>query len=74
MKAIIKRPIGIQVGSDVRNFTGGHIVTIPTGETISLEESRGSSCAVWITWQGQRGKIECGQISSLIRDGRIQLL
>jgi hypothetical protein len=74
MKAIIKRPIGIMVGSDVRNPIGGHFVTIPVGETISLEESRNLSCSVWITWQGQRGKIECGQISNLTRDGRIQLL
>ena len=74
MKAITHKPLKIQVGSDINNPTGGHIVSIPTGEIISLEESRGMSCNVWITWQGQRGKIECGEIRNLTRDGRIELL
>ena len=73
MKAVTCKPLEIQVGSDIHNPTGGHIVSIPTGETISLEESRGMSCNVWITWQGQRGKIECGEIRNL-RDGRIELI
>jgi hypothetical protein len=74
MKAVTQNPLTIQVGSDVRNPTGGHFVAIPVGETISLEDSRGMSCNVWITWQGQRGKIECGEIRNLTRDGRIELI
>jgi len=74
MKAITQKPLKIQVGSDIHNPTGGHFVPIPTGETISLEDSRGMSCNVWITWQGQRGKIECGEIRNLTRDGSINLL
>jgi hypothetical protein len=74
MKARILKAISIQVGSDIHNPTGGHVVSIPTGEIVSLEESRGMSCNVWITWQRQRGKIECGEIRNLTRDGRIELL
>jgi hypothetical protein len=74
MKAVTHKSLKIQVGSDVRNPTGGHIVSIPADETISLEESRGMSCNVWITWQGQRGKIECGEIRNLTRDGSIELI
>jgi hypothetical protein len=74
MKAITHKPFKIQVGSDIHNPTGGRIVSIPPGETISLEDSRGSSCSVWITWQGQRGKIECGEIRNLTRDGSIVLI
>jgi hypothetical protein len=74
MKARILKAILIQIGSDIYSPTAGHIVSIPTGETISLEESRGMSCNVWITWQGQRGKIECGEIRNLTRDGSIVLI
>jgi hypothetical protein len=74
MKARILKPILIQIGSDIHNPTWGHIVSIPTGEVVGIEDSRGMSCNVWITWQGQRGKIECGEIRNLTRDGRIELL
>jgi len=74
MKAVTPKPLKIQVGSDIHNPTGGRIVSIPTGETISLEASRGLSSNVWITWQGQRGKIECGEARNLTRDGSIKLI
>ena len=74
MKAVTHKLLKIQVGSDIHNPTGGYLVAIPVGETISLEESRGMSCNVWITWQGQRGKIECGEIRNLTKDGSIVLI
>jgi hypothetical protein len=74
MKAITHKPLTIQVGSDIHNPTGGYFVAIPVGETIVLQDSVGMSCSVWITWQGQRGKIECGEIRNLTKKGSIQIL
>ena len=74
MKARILKSISIQVGSDIHNPSGGRIAAIPVGEIVGIEDSRGMSCNVWITWEGQRGKIECGEIRNLTRNGRIELL
>jgi hypothetical protein len=38
MKAVTHKPLTIQVGSDVRNPTGGYFIAIPVGATISLEK------------------------------------
>ena len=74
MKAITKKTIRIQVGSHIHNPTGGFFVEIPPDQPIELQESVGSSCSVWVKWQGNRGKIECGQISNLTKDERVILV
>jgi len=74
MKARILKPISIQVGSDIHNPSGGRFVPLPVGEVVDMEDSRGMSCNVWVTFQGQRGKIDCGEIRNITRDGRVELL
>ena len=74
MRARILKPLSIQVGSDIHNPTGGRLVELPVGEVVTMQDSVGTSCNVWLTWQGQRGKIECGEIRNLTRDGRVELL
>jgi hypothetical protein len=74
MKARILKPLSMQVGSDIYNPSGGYFVALPVGEVVSIEDSRGMSCNVWVTWQGQRGKMDCGEIRNLTRDARVELL
>jgi hypothetical protein len=74
MIARILKPLLIQVGSDIHNPTGGRLVELPVGEVVSIQDSAGISCNVWITWQGQRGKIECGEVRNLTANERVELL
>ena len=70
MKLIILKPLRITVGSHTQNLNGTGTITIPAWAIVAAEDSRGDSCNVWITYEGTRGKIECGEIRNLLKDGR----
>jgi hypothetical protein len=74
MKARILKPLSMQVGSDIHNPSGGRLIQLPVGGVVSIEDSRSMSCNVWVTWQGERGKIECGEIRNLTANGRVELI
>ena len=74
MKLAILKPFGIVTGSHVHNLGGTGVRMLTVGEIVDAVEPRTLTSNVWITTQdGCRGKIECGSIHNLFRDGLAKL-
>ena len=69
---IVRKPFTLGYGSDTRNPNPTRSRTLQVGEVVTrvAEYPNGN---VWITDpDGERGKIECGSIANLLRDGRLE--
>ena len=71
MKIIVLKPFSIVTGSHVHNLGGTGFRDLKTGEVVDAKEPTTWTSNVWITTaDGERGKIECGTVENLFRDGR----
>ena len=70
MKIIVLKPFSIVTGSHVRNLGGTGFRELKPSEVVDAVEPPTWTSNVWITTlDGERGKIECGTVENLIRDG-----
>lgn len=61
-------------GSNVRCPTPTRYKTHQPGEILELSSEAPNGNVWFIDQDGERGKIECGQVSSLVRDGEVVAL
>jgi hypothetical protein len=73
MKIKVKKPFGIIVGSHTQNLGGTGIRVLNIGDIVDAQEPTTWTSNVWITTaNGERGKIECGSVENLFKDGRAE--
>lgn len=70
---IVQKPLRLGYDSHVRAPTPTRYKTFQSGVTLRLDSQAPNGNVWFIDPDGERGKIECGAVSNLLRDGDIIL-
>lgn len=70
-KFIVLKPVTLGYGSHVRQPTPSRFVTQEKGTILSLDSEAPNGNVWFFDEDGKRGKIECGEVANLTKDGRL---
>ena len=70
---IVQKPITLGYGSHVRATTPTRYKVFQPGSVLSLASEAPNGNVWFIDDANERGKIECGEVANLLRDGRVRL-
>lgn len=71
---VVRKPFTIGCGSTTRNPNPSRGETLPVGAAVTLvaEAPNGN---VWLSGpDGTTGRIQCGSVANLLRDGRLEVV
>lgn len=68
---LVKNEITLGYGSHTRRPNPSRYKSIKPGALLTLDAEAANGAVWFIDEDGERGKIDCGEVKNLIRDGRI---